>query len=147
MLDSSIPIDIDEIKHVIRTADVMLIRFELFDKRLLFDARTDAEEGPLLRVVPRAGSAAARFRSLKRMRPHFPLPQNILTFAWPHQVSAMKREGVWQAIVERCVASGGSMQEADWQKAWDALIDEEQKVMVGAVTGEGFETLWKAGQP
>ena len=58
MLDSSIPIDLDEIKHVIRTADVMLVRFELFDKRLLFDARYDSDEGPLLKVVPRAGSAA-----------------------------------------------------------------------------------------
>lgn len=146
MLDSSIPIDIDEIKHVIRTADVMLVRFELFDKRLLFDARTEGEEGPMLKVVPRAGSAAARFRSLKRMRPKFPLPQNILTFAWPNQVAAMKREGVWQAILERCEASGTTGHAADWQKAFDALVDEEQKVMLGAVTGEGFETLWKAGQ-
>ncbi|MSQ10107.1 MAG: hypothetical protein EXR52_03785 [Dehalococcoidia bacterium] len=146
MLDSSIPIDIDEIKHVIRTADVMLIRFDLFDKRLLFDARSDGEEGPMLKVVPRAGSSAARFRSLKRMRPHFPLPQNILTFGWPNQVAAMKREGVWQAILERCLATGVAAQEIDWQKAFDTLVDEEHKVMLGAVTGEGFETLWKAGQ-
>ncbi len=146
MLDSSIPIDLDEIKHVIRTADVMLVRFELFDKRLLFDARYDNEEGPLLKVVSRAGSAAARFRSLKRMRPHFPLPQNILTFGWPQHVSAMKREGVWQEILERCGASGVHGRNAEFEKAFDLLQEEEHKVMVGAVTGEGFETIWKAGQ-
>lgn len=146
MLDSSIPIDIAEIKQVIRTADVMLVRFELFDKRLLFDARSDGDEGPLLKLVPRAGSAAARFRSLKRMRPHFPLPQNILTFSWPQQVTAMKREGIWQAIMERCSGAGFPMQEAEWDKVFSALQDEEQKVMIGAVTGEGFETIWRAGQ-
>ena len=146
MLDSSIPIDLDEIKHVIRTADVMLVRFELFDKRLLFDARYDSDEGPLLKVVPRAGSAAQRFRSLKRMRPHFPLPQNILTFSWPQQVTAMKREGVWQEIVDRCMTSGFAANEGDWEKAFTVLRDEEQKVLLGAVTGEGFETIWRAGQ-
>jgi hypothetical protein len=99
----------------------------------------------MLKVVPKAGSASARFRSLKRMRPKFPLPQNILTFAWPNQVAAMKREGVWQAILDRCQASGVA-QVTDWQKTFDTLVDEEHKVMLGAVTGEGFETLWKAGQ-
>ena len=71
----------------------MLIRFTTFDKRLLFDARSDQEEGPIVRVVPRAGSAAERFKHLKGLRPRFPLPKNIVSFTWPKHVNSLERLG------------------------------------------------------
>lgn len=146
MLDYEIPVDITEIKEVIRTSDVMLVRFPLFDKRLLLDARQDTEVGPMIRVVERANSAAARFRSLKQMRPRFPAPKNIISFTWPKYVNSLAAAGVWQAIVDRCTVSGQYDTDDECQKAFEELLDEERKAIVGAITGDGCETLWERGK-
>ena len=142
MLDNQQPIDIDEITQVIRTADVMLVRFATFDKRLLIDARYDAEEGPMVRVVPRAGSAAERFRHLKQLRPRFPLPKNIVSFNWPRYVNSMERLGVWQAIQERCQCADFDGSGDECGRALPELRAEEERQIVNAITGEGFETVW-----
>lgn len=146
MLDNQQPIDLTEITHVIRTADVMLVRFTTFDKRLLIDARFDAEEGPLVRVVPRAGSAAERFRHLKQLRPRFPLPKNIVSFNWPRYVGSLERLGVWQSIVDRCLSSGFEAATGECRDALAALRSEEEQQIVNAITGEGFETVWDRRQ-
>ena len=143
MMDNEYPLDISEIKQVIGTADVMLIRFPMFDKRLLFDARFDAEEGPLVKLVPRAGSAAERFRSLKQLRPRFPLPKNIVSVTWPRHVSSMETHGVWQAIVERANSSGFIEADEECREVFHTLIAEERHQIISAVTGEGYETVWQ----
>ena len=143
MLDNEYPIDLSEIKHVIQTADVMLIRFSIFDKRLLFDARFDDTEGPMLKLVPRASSAAERFRSLKKLRPRFPLPKNIISFTWPKHIYTMETDGVWQAIQNRVYSSGHVEADQECDDTFKTLLDEEQHLIVSAITGEGFETLWE----
>ena len=42
--------------------------------RLLVDFRANANTGPLLKVVARAESVEDRFRSIKRLRPEFAVP-------------------------------------------------------------------------
>ena len=72
--------DVTEIGKVIDTADVLVIRFQILDERLLIDNRTNDVDGPLIAVVPKAGSVEERFKSLKRLRPRFPLPDKITSF-------------------------------------------------------------------
>ena len=147
MLDNEVPVDIREIKHVIKTADVMLVRFPMFDKRLLVDVRFDEEEGPLLKVVPRVGSAAERFRALKKLRPRFPLPKNIISFTWPKHISSLESSGVWEAIVARCQSSGFIEADRDCQQIFEQLLSVEQHEIVSAITGEGYETIWERKKP
>ncbi|MBI2887707.1 MAG: hypothetical protein HYY02_10920 [Chloroflexi bacterium] len=143
MLDNEYPVDLSEIKHVIKTADVMLIRFPLFDKRLLLDARFDEEEGPMMRVVPRVGSAAERFRSLKKLRPRFPLPKNIVSFTWPKHVASLESLGVWDAIVERIQRAGFADSDQECRDTFTELLKVEHHEIISAITGEGYETIWE----
>ncbi len=143
MMDNEYSVDVDEIKHVIKTADVMLIRFPLFDKRLLLDARSSGDEGPMMKVVPRAGSAAERFQHLKQLRPEFPLPKNIVTFTWPKYVNSLLELGIWQAVVQRWFESGYAEKEQECEDAFTQLLTEERTEIVKAVTGEGYDTLWE----
>ena len=143
MTDNEYPLDLPEIIHLIRSADVMLIRFTTFDKRLLFDARSDQEEGPIVRVVPRAGSAAERFKHLKGLRPRFPLPKNIVSFTWPKHVSSLERLGIWQVIVDRIHSTGYYDSGEECRLALTELRAEERDQIHNAITGEGFETLWE----
>lgn len=142
-MDNEFSVDIGEIKRVIGTADVLLIRFPHIDKRLLIDARYDDQEGPLVRVVPRVGSAAERFRHLKEIRPRFPVPQNIVSFTWPKHVGSMEEFGIWQAILDRCARTGYSEWEKDCQGSYRELAMAERREMISAITGEGYETIWQ----
>lgn len=146
MMDNEYSVDVAEIKQVIQTADVMLIRFPLFDKRLLLDARYNEIEGPMMKIVPRAGSAAERFQHLKQLRPQFPLPKNIVTFTWPKYVSSLEALGIWQAIVERWYDTGYREKAQECEEAFAQLLAEERNEIVKAVTGEGYDTLWPKAQ-
>ncbi len=68
--------NLEEVREVIDTAEVLVIRFAILEKRLLLDARHNENEAPLLQLVPKASSVEERFRSLKQLRPHFVLPDN-----------------------------------------------------------------------
>ena len=142
MMENEYAVDISDIKEVVKTADVMLFRFAIFDKRLLFDARHKDSVGPMVRVVNKAGSASERFRHLKRLRPQFPLPKNIVSIAWPKYVSSLEASGVWETVLERFVNAGFEDKIEDCRKALEELITAERKEISAAITGEGYETLW-----
>ena len=139
-------IDLDEVRRVIDAADVLVVRFSVTDRRLLIDARTSDQEGPMLTVVPRAGSAEERFKSLKMMRPRFRVPERILTFHWPRHARGLVESGLWEHLARRLVALGHSDTAAQCDAALEQLLVEERLVEVAAIRGsEGFQTMWEAG--
>lgn len=146
-MENDFGLDIEEILKVIDTADVLVIRFAILDKRLLIDARRSEKEGPLIKVVPRAGSVEERFRHLKSLRPRFPLPDKIMSFMWPRHVELLEKSGVWQHIVDR-LASPGDAKDAKTKAACDAalreLFEEERTEVQSAIRGgEGYQSLWE----
>jgi hypothetical protein len=138
-------IDLNEIRRVIDAADVLVVRFSITDRRLLVDARTSDDEGPLIRVVPRAGSAEERFRSLKALRPRFRVPERILTFQWPRHARALEESGVWEHLARRLVGLGFSDTAGQCDEALRQLIEEERLLEEAAIRGgEGFQSIWEA---
>ena len=120
-------VDLDEIGKVIERADVLVVRFQVVQRRILVDFRTSAEAGPLVRAVAPAASAEERFRSLKALRPSLPLPERIMSFLWPRSVGAMADAGV-----------------DELDTAFGELLAEEHATLVAAIRGgEGFQTLWE----
>ncbi|KKL62068.1 hypothetical protein LCGC14_2188920, partial [marine sediment metagenome] len=100
-------LDLDEIARVIDSAEVLVIRFAILDRRLLVDTRTSETEGPLIAVVPKANSVEERFKHLKKMRPRLPLPDKIMSFMWPRQMETFRASGLWDKIEGRMVSLGG----------------------------------------
>ena len=138
-------IDIDEVRRVIDAAEVLVVRLAVTDRRLLIDARTNDDSGPMIKVVPPATSAEERFRSLKIMRPRFRVPERILTFQWPRHARALDESGVWEHIARRLVGQGWPETAGHCDEAYRELIEEERRVERNAITGgEGFQTLWPA---
>ncbi len=137
-------LDIEEVLRVIDVADVLVVRFAIFEKRLLIDARTSELEGPLIAVVPRAGSIEERFKSLKRMRPRFPLPDKIMSFMWPRQLETFKKSGIWERIQARMVALGGEEMAARCDEVLQELEREERAEVLAAIRGgEGYQAIWE----
>ncbi len=137
-------LDMDEVTRVIDSADVLVVRFAILDKRLLVDTRTNDQDGPHISVVDKAGSVEERFKSLKKLRPRFPLPEKIMSFMWPRHIETFRRSGLAQRITDRLVSVGGEDMVAHAEKAFDELAGREKREVVTAIRGgESYQTLWE----
>jgi hypothetical protein len=143
-MENDFGLDIQEIMKVIDTADVLVVRFAIVDKRLLVDARHNEEEGPLISLVPRASSVEERFRHLKQVRPRFPLPERIMSFLWPRHVELLQTSGVWQRMVDRLSAGGHAGTAEKCEAVYRELRSEERTQVMAAIRGEGgYQSLWE----
>jgi hypothetical protein len=141
-MDNDYVLNMDEIIKTIQTADVVRIRFLLLDRRLLIDNRFNEFEGPMVRVVQRAGSYEESFRNLKRMRPRFPLPEKMTAIWWPKYVNTLYTSGVWQAVVRRIADTGFSESLRQCDEVLRDLLALERQEIRNAISGEGFQTIW-----
>jgi hypothetical protein len=137
-------LDIEEVTKVIESADVLVVRFAIVDKRLLIDTRTNEQDGPFIGVVPKAESIEDRFKSLKRLRPRFPLPEKIMSFMWPRHMDTFRKSGLWNRIEQRLVSLGGEKLVTRCDEVFDDLIREEKLEVLSAIRGgDGYQSLWE----
>jgi hypothetical protein len=144
-MENDFGLDLQDIFTVIDSAEVIIIRLQIVDKRVLIDARRSSTEGPMIALVQRAGSSEERFRGLKRMRPRFSMPERIMSFQWPRQVASLKSSGVWDRIVER-LNNGGDDEamQARCDEVFGELVQLERQEILAAIRGgEGYETVWE----
>jgi len=142
-MDNDYILNLDEILHTVENAEVVRIRFGLLDKRLLIDNRYSEFEGPMVKVVNRSGSSEESFRSLKRLRPRFPLPEKMTAIMWPKYVSTLQSTGVWNAIVSRVDATGHADSRRQCEEVISELLKLEKQEIRNAISGEGFQTVWQ----
>ena len=137
-------LDIDEVARVIDSADVIVVRFAILDKRLLIDARTSEQEGPVIAVVAKAGSVEERFKALKKLRPRFSLPDKIMSFMWPRHMETFRKSGLWQKIEARMVQLGGDEMTKRCNEVFEELSKQERAEVLAAIRGgEGYQSLWE----
>ena len=137
-------LDIDEVARVIDSADVIVVRFAILDKRLLIDARTNEQEGPVIAVVAKAGSVEGRFKALKKLRPRFSLPDKIMSFMWPRHMETFRKSGLWQKIEARMVQLGGDEMTKRCNEVFEELSKQERAEVLAAIRGgEGYQSLWE----
>ena len=142
-MDNDYAINLDEIMRTIEQADVLRIRFLLLDKRLLIDNRFNEFEGPLVKIVPRAGSSEESFRNLKRLRPRFPLPDRMTAIWWPKYIATLRTSGVWDCVVRRIAESGYNDSIEQCEKVLDELLELERAEVRNAIAGKGYQTIWQ----
>jgi hypothetical protein len=142
-LDSDFLVDISEIKRNIETAEVIALYFPLLRKTLLIDTRYNTVDGPLAKVVPMASSVEERFKSLRKLRPNFTVPESITVMAWPKYVETMRRLGILDKIVERLERSGYTESIAACHKGFNDLLKLERQEVVRAIKGNNYKSLWE----
>jgi hypothetical protein len=142
-MDNDYAINLDEIMRTIEQADVLRIRFLLLDKRLLIDNRFNEFEGPLVKIVPRAGSSEESFRNLKRLRPRFPLPDRMTAIWWPKYINTLRTSGVWDCVVRRIAESGYKDSIDQCETVLEELLELERTEVRNAIAGKGYQTIWQ----
>jgi hypothetical protein len=133
-VEDELGVDLSEILNVVNTAEVFVVMFHLFERRLLVDSRSTPEDPPLVRVVDRVRSSDERFRELMRLRPKMASPERIIAFQWPRTVRTLVESGVWQAIHDRLQRLGVS--ESTLLAVLHELQWEERREEIKAVRGE-----------
>lgn len=142
-VEDDLGVELSEVLSVVNSAEVFVVMFAMFERRLLVDARTGSE-GPLIRVVDRVRNSDERFRELQRMRPRFPAPDRIVAFPWPRSIRTFVECGVWDAIQQRMISLGAA--ESTCLAVLAELRQEERKEEIRAVKGEEpYQTMRGTG--
>ena len=142
-MDNDFLLDDEEIKRTINEAEVVTFRFVIIGERLLIDNRASEVDPPLVKLVPRATSVEDRYRSLKKLRPRFRLPEKISAIWWPKSVESMVNRGIWGAIVQRIEDAGFHEAAEECQGVLEELRASERRELHNALTGKGFQALWE----
>lgn len=137
-------VDLEDVFKVIDSAEVLVVRFHLVDKRLLVDFRTKLGVRPLVTIVPRAESVDDRFKSIKKLRPEFPYPDKVMTFHWPRTMPVILASGVWQHLVDRVSALGDDETTEQCGRVMQGLLALERAEVASAIRGaDHYQTLWE----
>lgn len=140
IVEDDLGVDLSEVLNVVNTAQVFVVMFQLFERRLLVDTRIASGEQPLMRVVDRVRSSDERFRELLRLRPRLGAPERIVAFQWPRSIRTLVECGVWEAIQKRLLSAGAA--ESTCLAVLSELKWEERNEELKAVRGdEPYRTL------
>lgn len=142
-MDSEFCIDIAQILKSIDTAEVVSMYFPLLRRALLIDFRSNATEGPMVKVVPMVDSIEERFRSLRRLRPRFPRPESITVIPWPKYVRSLERIGIRDRIEQRFMNSEYPTALKACSDGFDELLQIEAEELVNAIRGETYQSVWR----
>jgi hypothetical protein len=134
IVNDDLGVDLSEVLNVVNTAEVFVVMFQLFERRLLVDTRTSSGEMPMIRMVDRVRSSEERFRELHRIRPRLPSPERIVAFQWHRSIRTLVESGVWAAIESRLSSLGAS--ENTIMAVLHELQWEERQEEIKAVRGE-----------
>jgi hypothetical protein len=140
--DNGVLVDFKEIGAVIDDAGVFSLGFPHFPERLLVDARSNEEEGPLVQVVEPAGSMRQRLTWLYRRRPSLGAPQSLSFLVWPHSISLLVQSAVWERIRHRVSADIEPDVRAQCDLALKQLQNLDFSASQALLRGEQCFTLW-----
>ena len=141
-MDGDFWLDPEELHNATHEAEVLSIFFPVLRKSLIIDTRFTTEEQPMVRVVPQARSLEERYRSIRRMRPQFPHPDNVTAIPWPRYINSLVESGAVARIRERLEESGFSEPAKALDRAIEELRQLERLELAAAIQGERYHTLW-----
>ena len=145
LTENGLEVDLNAVNEVLQRADVLTIGFTVFPERLLVDARTLPDAGPLIAIVGPVASVQERYLWLGKHRGEFPAPQGFSFFMWPHTVRNMVERNVLRVLRVR-LRSVSSESDEVLEKTMARLLLLEEQAFRNAILGvEPWQALWKAG--
>jgi len=134
---------VNRLGALLRSTEVLSIFFIPLHHSLIVDFRRMDQIGPRIMTDPSVASHHDRFLSFGRLRPTFPLPEQLSLAPWPHSVRFFRESGLLDILRNRAIADTGSalLHEAD--DSYLFLLSLERQYLRNMVRGVGMRTLWK----
>ncbi len=142
-MDNGFDIFDDRIVAAIRTGDVICLFFPRLGKTLILDLRSTDTVGPAVFVDDMVSGPEERLRSLERLRPELPIPDELRLAPWFGFARSLPESTVYEAIDERCRLSGGADLARRCREAVGSLIQLETRYIQAIVRGEMSRTIWQ----
>ena len=98
MLDNVFRWNAGAVLRSLREAAIVSLWFPYIGKALIVDLRHDGQEGPLVTLDSGLAGPQARMESLKKLRPRFPMPGNVLLAPWIGPVRSLENSGALQDL-------------------------------------------------
>lgn len=137
-------LNLSELIEAIAQEEVLIVRFQNFEERLLLDMRLGEDEQPLVRMVGPVSSAEERYAELRQIRPEVALPERIMVVPWPRSFSEMQRLGLWDEISSRILKVAGDSATALTRELRTDIERLEMLELAAIIRGDiGYETLWE----
>jgi hypothetical protein len=127
----------------VKSAEVLSIFFPRVGRSLILDARRSGDQGSAVLLDGMVESPEARLQSFLRLRPGFPLPNQLTLAPWPGAIRVFAEVGLLEALVDRCRAEGGDVMAERASNMFTELSRLERKALRSLVRGDGMHTIWK----
>jgi hypothetical protein len=135
-------IDIDALKDSILSADLFVLGFQGFSKRLLIDTRSNHRAEPLLTIVEPVNTANERYQWLSKHRADFRLPETFFFAVWPHSIKYLTEIKIIEVIYSK-IAGQMTNPEKQFENILNELEQLEHENLVASIQGtKGWETIW-----
>ena len=137
-------LNLSDLIDAIAQEEVLIVRFQNFEKRLLLDMRLGGDEQPLVRMVGPVSSAEERYTELREIRPEVALPERIMVVPWPRSFSEMERLGLWEEISLRILKVAGDSATTLIKTLHTEINRLEMLELAAIIRGDiGYETIWE----
>lgn len=133
----------ERIIEAIREGDVVCIFFPRLGKTLILDLRHSIETPPAVMIDNMVSNARERLESLQRMRPEFPMPDEVRLAPWIGFVRSLQETGVLDAMIERCTQTGNTGVVQDCRDAFATLERNERQLVRAIIRGDTTRTIWQ----
>jgi hypothetical protein len=136
----------ERLRSILETGEVMSILFSRVAHSLIVDFRRQGDVGPRIMTDPLVASPHDRYLSFGRMRPLFPLPDQLTMAFWMFSVREFHEDGMLSLLENRARESDGAPLVAELKDSYRFLLNLERQYLRNMVRGVGMRTLWKRPQ-
>jgi len=136
----------ERIIEAIREGDVVCIFFPRLGKTLILDLRHSIETPPAVMLDNMVSNARERLESLQRMRPEFPMPDEVRLAPWIGFVRSLRETGVLDAMIERCEQTGNQQVVQECRDVFRELERNERRLVKAIIRGDTTRTIWQRPQ-
>jgi hypothetical protein len=133
----------ERIIEAISTGEVVCLFFPRLGKTLILDLRSTEDTPAAVFLENMVSSPRERLESLQKLRPEFPLPNELRLAPWLGFVRSLHDTGVYDAILDRCAQTGDLSLPGACREAIHALEQMERHFVRAIVRGEMSRTLWQ----
>ncbi|MEO6042680.1 MAG: hypothetical protein ABIQ47_02000 [Tepidiformaceae bacterium] len=140
--ENGLTLDLDAVRQLLETGEVVTIGFTLMTERLLVDTRSNDRQAQFAEMVEPVSSVQERHIWLGRHRGTFGVPRGFAFFVWPHTVRGLVEREVLAPLRARLHPDTLAKLDAALAEAAEAERQALQAIIRG---DENWPTLWSAG--
>lgn len=142
-MDNVFDIFHDRIIAAIRTGEVICLFFPRLGKTLIVDLRRTPRVAPAVFVEAMVSSPEERLKSLERLRPELPLPEEVRLAPWFGFVRTLQESDICDVLLERCAATGDDGFAQRCREALEMLRAFEARYVRAIISGEMSRVIWQ----